>query len=152
MAEQDKDSQDRELAMAQLDSADDEALAGTKEDIKTEVFDFFKDKFHVAEELGALPSLMWAAASDKDEDDPQAFSAVYAMLEDVIHPADWKRFLQHGLKNKAKIPHLMEAVDKAMEVITGNPTEEDTGSSGGAGETTAPSKAGSSRRARTSTR
>lgn len=139
--------EDRALATAQLDSADEEALAGTKEDIKTGVFEFFNEKFHAAEKLGSIPTLMWAAASDKDINDPQGLSAVYAMLEDCIHPSEWKRFLQHGLKNKADFEQLTEAINKAVEIVTGNPTVEDAGSSGGPGATSASSKAGSSRKA-----
>jgi hypothetical protein len=137
--------EDRALAQVQLNSAGEDALAGDKEDIKRNQVEFKGEKFGVADEIGAIPMLMWAAASDTDTEDPAGLAAIWVMLEDCIHEDDWKRLVKHGLKTKAQGDELMELINRAMELITGNPTEEDNGSSGGASKTSARSTAGTSR-------
>jgi hypothetical protein len=121
-------SEDRALAQEQLASADPEALASTKADIKTGVVDFFGEKFHVAEKTGALPMLMWSHAADAEEDSNEAAAAIWLMLEDVIHETEFKRFVKTGLKNKAGVDELMTFCGAAMEAITGNPTAPQDGS------------------------
>ena len=122
------DVTDRELAQAQLATADDNALAGTKADIKTNVFDFYGEKIHVAEKLGAMALLSWGKAGDLDDGSNEALIAVYDMLEDAIHEGDFKRFKRTALKSKADMEDLMKALGSAMELVTGNPTEQPDGS------------------------
>jgi hypothetical protein len=121
-------SEDRELAQAQLEVADPEALAGEKDDIKTNQVDFFGEKFHVAEKTGAIPMLMWAHAADTEVDGPEGMAAVWLMVEDVIHEKEFKRLIRVGLKNKASSEDLFKLINAAMELVTGNPTEPQDGS------------------------
>jgi hypothetical protein len=122
------DQTDRELAQAQLATADDSALAGTKEDIKTGVVDFKGEKFHVAEKIGAMALIAWGKAADLDESGNEALIAVYDMLEDVIHEDEFKRFKRVALKSKADMEELMNLLSAAMEMVSGNPTEQQDGS------------------------
>jgi len=121
-------SEDRELAQSQLASADPEALAGKKDDIKTGVVDFKGEKFHVAESIGAMALISWGKAADLEESGNEALIAVYDMLEDVIHEAEFKRFKKTALKSKANMEDLMTLLSAAMELVTGNPTEQQDGS------------------------
>jgi hypothetical protein len=121
-------SEDRELAQSQLADADPEALAGKKDDIKTGVVDFFGEKFHVAEKVGAIPMLMWSKAADTEVDGHEGMAAVWLMVEDVIHEKEFKRFVRTGLKNKAGSDDLFKIINSAMELISGNPTEQQDGS------------------------
>lgn len=122
------DQTDAELAQAQLAAADENALASTKEDIKTGVVDFQGEKFHVAEKIGAMALLSWGKAADLDEEGNEALIAVYDMLEDVIHEDEFKRFRRVALKTKADMGDLMTLLGAAMEAVTGNPTEQQDGS------------------------
>jgi hypothetical protein len=121
-------SEDRELAQSQLADADPEALAGKKDDIKTNQVDFFGEKFHVAEKTGAIPMLMWAKAADTEVDSSEGMAAVWLMVEDVIHETEFKRLIRVGLKNKAGSEDLFKLINASMELITGNPTEPQDGS------------------------
>lgn len=137
--------EDRDLAKLQLVSADEDALAGDKKDIKTGQVEFKDAKFHVAEKIGAMPMLEWAGAADLDTDGPEGLAAIFRMLEDVIHEDEWKKFRTHARKTKADADELLDVINRGMEIVTGNPTEQPSGSSDSATGTTAPSKAGSSR-------
>jgi hypothetical protein len=144
-----EETEDRALAKVQLASADEEALAGTKADIKTGVVEFKGEKFHVAEKIGAMPLLEWAAAADTDTEDPAALASILRMLEDVIHEDEWKKFRTHARKVKADADELLNVINAAMEIISGTPTEQPAGSSGSPTETSGGSTAGASpRRAR----
>ena len=138
--------EDRKLAEVQLESADKDAVKSGKDEIKTGKVEFAGEKFHVATKIGAMPMLEWAAASDMDTEDPAALAAILRMLEDVIHESEWKRFRALARKSKVEADELLDVINKAMEIITGTPTEEPDGSSGSATGTSEGSKAGASRR------
>jgi hypothetical protein len=125
-------SEDRELAQAQLKSADEKALAVDKDEIKTGKIEFRGEKFHVADEVGTLPFLLFAAAQDMPADGPDGMAAIWHMIEDVLHEKDYPRFLQYALKLRPKVTadELLELMNKAQEIIAGTPTAQPDGSSG----------------------
>lgn len=129
-----EDNTDRELAAVQLSQTDPEAL--TDDTVEGEVvgkkeYDTvkLKDKeFRLAESIGAMPMLKWAAAADLGADDPRGLAAIYAMLQDTILTDDWSAFEQHATLSKADAEELLDVVSKGLEVISGRPTKRQSGS------------------------
>lgn len=120
---------DRALAAVQLSQVGEDALAdGTVKEGKVvgqKEYDYVElkgEKFRIAEEIGAMPMLKWAAAAELSSEDPRALGAIYAMLRDSVLEDDWAAFEQHALKSKADAEALLDVVTKALEVISGRPT------------------------------
>lgn len=121
---------DRELANVQLSKvggdalSDNEAVQGKV--VGQKEYDHVElkgEKFRVAEEIGAMPMLKWAAAAELSSDDPRALGAIYAMLRDSILEEDWPAFETHALKSKADAESLLDVVTKSLEIISGRPTK-----------------------------
>lgn len=138
--------EDREIAVVQLGSADAEVLAGDIVDHAHGEVELKGRKFRVADSIGSMALLMWAAAADLSTDDHGAPAAIYHMLEDVIVEDEWTAFRHHALQTKATAEDLLGVINKGMELISGTPTEEPSGSSGGRTSTSGTSRASSSRK------
>lgn len=121
---------DRELAKVQRATVDPEALAVEEVEGKVvgqkkyDMVELKGEKFRIAEEIGAMPMLKWAAASELSTDDPKALGAIYAMLKDCVLEEDWSNFEQHAMKTKADAEALLDVITKALEVISGRPTKQ----------------------------
>jgi hypothetical protein len=133
---------DRALSDVQLtesaqDALSDKVVEGTVigEDGKPKVaYDYVElkgQKFRVADEMGVMPMLKWAAFSDMSTEDPEALAAIYMMIRDVIHEGDWRKFEDHAVKTKVGAEELMDTMSAGMEVITGRPTKQPDGSAAG---------------------
>jgi hypothetical protein len=120
---------DRELAKIQLSTVAEEALGAPVEGkvVGQKEYDHVElkgEKFRIAEEIGAMPMLKWAAAAELSTDDPRALGAIYAMLKDCILEEDWPAFEQHALTTKADAEALLDVVTGSLEVISGRPTKQ----------------------------
>jgi hypothetical protein len=110
-------------------------------------------RFRIADKVGLMPLLKFAAFSDMSTNDSRALGAMYAMLRDCIHPDDWRAFEDHATDTKADADDLLDVITKAIEAIAARPTKPSPVSSAGrrgiSGGSTASS---SSRRAKASKR
>jgi hypothetical protein len=88
-------------------------------------------KFRIAKSVGLMPMLKFSAYADMETQDPRALGAMYAMLRDVIDPADWRDFEDHAVDSKADADELLDVITKAMQLIAGRPTEPPVPSSPG---------------------
>jgi formylmethanofuran:tetrahydromethanopterin formyltransferase len=126
---------DREVAQVQLDTSESDALADgivEETDKKTGKKQYYvkllDSKFKIADKIGAMPMLKWAAASELSEDDPAALGAIYTMLQDVIHEDVWTEFEKFATKSKVDAEDLVNVISHSLEVLTGNPTKPQSGS------------------------
>lgn len=151
-------------------------VAGTVIDQRGTI-EFMGERFRIADKIGLMPLLKFSAHADMATSDPRALGAMYAMLRDCIHggspgcgqcaacrdgdetrcksydPGDWRRFEEHAIDTKAEADDLLDVITKAIEVISGRPTEPRSGSSPGPRAISAGSTArSSSRRGRGSRR
>lgn len=124
---------DRELAAVQLAKTDKEALhVETVEAVEGNVIgkkeydevELKGEKFRVREKIGVIAMLKWSAASELNTDDPRALGAIYAMLKSVILKEDWPAFEDHALDSDADAEELLGVVEKALEIVSGRPTEQ----------------------------
>lgn len=133
---------DRAISEVQLSEASQEALSEnvvegeviSPDGTRSQKYDFAElngEKFRVADEMGVMPMLKWAAFSDMSTEDPGALAAIYAMLMDVIHEDDWTRFERHAIKTKADAEELMNVISAGMEIITARPTKQPDGTATG---------------------
>jgi hypothetical protein len=139
--------------------------------------DFLGERFRISDKIGLMPLLKFSAHADMSTSDPGALAAMYAMLQDCIHPGtpgcgkckqckdddersckdfdpgDWSRFEHHAISTKADADELLDVITKTIELISGRPTGPPSPSSTGRRSTRDGSTARSSaRRARGSKR
>ena len=91
-----------------------------------------RDKtFRVDDELGAMAMFEWAAASQLAVDDWEGLAAIFAMLQDVVHPDDWQEFRHFARTARPKVQaeDLIKVINDATELIGARPTKRSTGSS-----------------------
>jgi hypothetical protein len=127
-------------------------------------------RFRIADKVGLMPLLKFSAFSDMDVQDPRALGAMYAMLRDCIHPGtpacgecaeckdgnstacaefdpgDWHAFEEHAMISRAEADDLLDVISKAIELISGRPTQPPGPSSSGPRAIRAASTARSSAR------
>lgn len=101
-------------------------------------------RYRLADEIGAMPLLMWASVSEMSTEDNGALAAIYNMLGDCIHEDHWNQFRWDAIKSKAQTEELLDVITGALEILTANPTESSSSASAGSAPTSAASKAGSS--------
>jgi hypothetical protein len=99
--------------------------------VKAPVITLLGKDFRIADKVGLMPLLKFAAFSDMSTQDSRALGAMYAMLRDCIHPDDWRAFEDHATDTKADADDLLDVITKAIEAIAGRPTAPSPGSSPG---------------------
>lgn len=136
--------------------------------------EFLGRRFRLAERIGLMPMLAFAAASKKglDSSDMEGLAAMYALIRDCLDetrvqavddrgapvfepdgtprydgPSEWMKFEQHCLAEKAEAEDLMEFISSAMSVVSARPPKRRETSSGGSPRTLQKSKGTSSLRA-----
>lgn len=94
---------------------------------------FYGETFTIADEVGVMPLLEFAAAADAGTDagDLAGLAAMHALLRDCLAEGEWARFRAVARDNKADADTLLAVCSKVYEVISGRPTESPTGSAGG---------------------
>ena len=121
----------------------------------TETVDFHGESFHVAERVGMLPMMRFAAFTKRQmrqladghdltgEDEIASLAAAYDLLEQCLHPLDWERFADHATAVHADMDELMAFVGEVMSVVSARPTGRSSDSSAGP-RTIEPSSTGDS--------
>lgn len=106
-----------------------------------------KRAFRVAEGVGMMPLLRFAhaAKSGMDTDDLEGMAALYTMIRDTVHEADWEAFQDYATVTKAEDEALLEFVSAAIEVISARKAKQRGSSSGTSPRTSERSKVSSSR-------
>ena len=114
-----------------------------------DTFVFFGETFTMADEVGTMPLLEFAAAADAgtDASEMAGLAAMHALLRDCLVDEDWSRFRAVAKKNKADAPVLLEVCTRVYEVISGRPTELPTGSAGGQSSSSPSSSPSAARKA-----
>lgn len=135
--------------------------------------EFLGKRFRLAQRIGLMPMLAFAAASKKglDSSDMEGLAAMFALIRDCLDqtrvqavdadgapvfepdgsvryagPSDWMRFEQHCYEEQASAEELMEFISSAMSVVSARPQKRRETSSGGSPQTLPKSKAASSLR------
>jgi hypothetical protein len=131
-------------------------------------------EFRVADKVGLMPLLKFSHAANLRANDDRAYSAMYAMLRDVIYEGDepcgrcagcksaagdpvtrdcetadqgdWSKFEDWATVSKADEDELFDVVTQAVKIITARPTELPAGSSDGSRRTSRSLTAGSSKK------
>lgn len=88
-------------------------------------------EFKLAENVGIMPLMEWAAASDVDVASADGLRAVYYVLQDTVHVDDWAEFRKHSREQKLTAEDLLDFANSALEALAGRPTEDADGSSDG---------------------
>lgn len=147
---------DREIAVVQARAAhSDGAKIAEGTVLNTGKVELIGKQFRIAEKVGLMPLLKFASASDMSTDDPQALSAVYSLLKNCIYEGtpgcgecafctaddeksctsydagDWAEFERHAMNTRADAEELLTVITQVLEVVSGRPTKQPTGSSAG---------------------
>lgn len=126
---------DSRAASSQLRAADQSARVGKDTRAKEAGGDLtvpLRDKeFRLAQEVGIMPLMEWAAASDVDVASADGLRAVYYVLKDAVHEDDWAEFRKYTREQKVDAGDLLDFANSALEALAGRPTEGATGSSDG---------------------
>jgi hypothetical protein len=104
------------------DTDEDGVETGTE--TETEV----SEDFLLAEDVGIMPLMEWAAASDVDVNSAAGLRAVYYVLQDVVAKGEWAKFRKFSRENKVGAEELLDFANSSMEVLAGRPTGESAGS------------------------
>lgn len=150
-----------------------EAIEGAVEMDDENSIEFLDKRFRLAERIGLMPMLAFAAASKKglDSADMDGLAAMFALIRDCIDqsreqavdadgkpvfdddgspryegPSQWMLFEQHCYDKQATGEELMEFIGKAMSAVAARPQLRRETSSGGSPLTSPKLKAVSSLR------
>lgn len=123
---------DTRAATSQLKTADQDARVG--KDARAKVgresqltAPLRKREFRLAEDVGIMPLMEWAAASDRDVASADGLRAVFYVLQDAVHEDDWAEFRKFSRDEKVDAAELLEFANAALEALAGRPTEDATG-------------------------
>lgn len=119
---------DSRAARTQLRTADEDARTAKETRAKAHTVPLREKEFRLAEDVGIMPLMEWAAASDVDVASADGLRAVFYVLKDIVHPDEWAEFRKFTRENKASADELLDFANAGLEVLAGRPTEESTGS------------------------
>ena len=91
----------------------------------------FSQEFRLADDVGIMPLMEWAAASDQDVTSANGLRAVFYVLQDAVHEEEWAEFRRFSREHKATAEETLEFANSALEARAGRPTEAASGSSDG---------------------
>lgn len=91
--------------------------------------EFDKVEYKLADEVGIIPLMRWAAAADLSTDDSGAMGAMWAILQDMVDAKEFPAWVKHATRLKSDAEEVLDFVNVCMEAITGNPTERPASSS-----------------------
>jgi hypothetical protein len=129
-------SADSRAARSQLKTADPDARVGkatrAQENGSNDVtVPLGGSEFRLAEDVGIMPLMEWAAAADVDVESADGLRAVYYVLKDIVHADEWAEFRRYCRDEKLSAEQILDFANSALEVLAGRPTEESGGSSDG---------------------
>jgi hypothetical protein len=87
--------------------------------------------YRIADKVGLMPLMKFAynASGGIATDDMRALSAIYEMLRDCLHDAEWDRFQSEMTELKADAEDMLPIVQQTIEILTARPTRPVSGSS-----------------------
>lgn len=99
----------------------------------TETVEWLGEEFHVAERVGHLALMRFAHLADGGADtrSMESLAAMYDLLEQTVHPDDWRRFERHANAQRADTDQLFQMVKDVFAVLAGRPTGRPSASSDG---------------------
>lgn len=129
-------STDARAARTQLKTADQSARVGktarAKDNLSTEggflTIPLGEKEFRLSEDVGIMPLMEWAAASDVDVASADGLRAVFYVLQDIVHEEEWAEFRRYARDHKFGAEKLLDFANAGLEALAGRPTEESTGS------------------------
>jgi hypothetical protein len=88
--------------------------------VLSEKVTFLGEVYRIADKVGLMPMMKFAHASSTqlDTGDMEGLAAIYAMLQDCIHPDDWARFERDAITKKAEADDLLPVVQQTVETLT----------------------------------
>jgi hypothetical protein len=89
-----------------------EEAGGTPE---PRTFEFLGETYRLADRIGSYPMLMFQRYSNSA--DPRAMAAVHLILEDAIHPDDFRRWEDAAIYGKATDDDLAAVINAVAELI-----------------------------------
>ncbi len=124
---------DTSAAKTQLRTADQAARVPKGERVDAEhsgdlVVTLRDREFRLAQEVGIMPLMEWAAASDVDVASADGLRAVFYVLKDAVHEDDWAEFRKFTRDEKVAAEELLDFANAALEALAGRPTGEPAGS------------------------
>lgn len=128
-----RNSPDSQAASTQLKTADQSARVPRDKRAKAapggDLVIKLRDKeFRLAEDVGLMPLMEWAAAADVDVASADGLRAVFYVLKDAVHPDEWAEFRKYSRDEKVQAEELLDFANAALEALAGRPTEEPSGS------------------------
>lgn len=121
-----------------------------------DTFEFFGERFALAERLGALPLMKYAAAAAAglDSTDMAGLAAMHDLLRQCLAPEPftvddqvvahgWVRFERVCLDQKVDAADIFTLVNRLITAMTGRPTKQPSDSSASPSSTSQPSKSDS---------
>lgn len=85
-------------------------------------------EFRLADDVGIMPLMEWAASSDVDVASADGLRAVFYVLKDTVHEDEWADFRRYSRDEKLSAEKLLDFANAALEALAGRPTEEPSGS------------------------
>lgn len=118
------------------------AARDAEETVEPDEFKFYGETFAVADKVGAMPLLRFAAVAESgtQAEDMEGLAAMHELLRDCLAPGDWPRFQKVAADRKADAEELMEVCGAVYQAITGRPTKRPSASADGSSPTTVSSK------------
>ncbi len=109
---------------------------------------FYGETFTIADEVGAMPLLDFAAAAEAGTStgEMQGLAAMRQLLQDCLVPEDWPRFHRVSIEQKASDEVLMEVCVAVYGAVSGRPTESPSGLPDGRSTSSPSSNTSASRR------
>lgn len=106
------------------------------------ILQFCGEEFKVADNVGGMPLLEFAAAakSGLDSSELDGLAAMFAMIRDTLAEGEWDRFRDVAKKHKAPVSQLMEVCTSIYAALSNRPTQTASDSPSGLSNTkTSPS-------------
>jgi hypothetical protein len=100
-------------------------------------FKFYGETFTVAERVGAMPLLRFAAVAESgtQASEMEGMAAMYELIRDCLIPGDWPRFQKVAADNKATDDEFLEICGAVYKAATARPTQRPTDSVDGPSDT-----------------
>lgn len=110
--------------------------------VEPDTFTFYGETFTVADRVGAMPLLRFAAIADAgtQAEELAGLAAMHELLRDCLAPGDWSRFQKVAADQKVEADELMEVCGTIYAAVTGRPTQRPSVSAAGSSETSASSR------------
>lgn len=121
------------------------SLGTIRDELELE-FDYFGVIIRVNPDMTDLMlfEFMETATGIDEADNTQGIRAIGGYLHDLIHPDDWQTFWAAAKGNRQQLMDLMHTAKAISEAVSGFPTGQPSGSSGGPPTTSRKSGAGTS--------